>query len=120
MGATARANNPKEELIPIEEDKMDGTVDVGPNAAQDRNVDNTKSDTTPTDEGEALELMRVHEQTSVSTEASTAGPTVTVCTQVRNVPHMQLNTSPMPPLKICRLDLSATVCETEGWHWIDL
>ena len=51
-----------------------------------------------------MELMRAQDQYSVSTEASTDGPMVNVCTQVMNVPHKHLDTSPMPPFQIYRLD----------------
>ena len=59
---------------------MDGTVDVVVDAAQAADVEDIKATTNPTDGGEVVELMRVHDRFSASTEASTARPMLTVCT----------------------------------------
>ena len=45
----AREDNPTEEVIPTEEDKTDGTTDVGMGAVQVGDVDHIKAATTPTD-----------------------------------------------------------------------
>ena len=77
---------------------MDGPADVGVNAAQAGDADNSKANTTPMDEEDPMKIMRVQDRDSAFMEASTTGPMVTVCIRVRNVPHRQLNTSPIPPL----------------------
>ena len=68
VGAKARVDNPTEEVIPTEEDRMDGPMDVGVDTALIRDADNSNAATTPTDGGDAVELMRVQEHTSASTE----------------------------------------------------
>ena len=120
MRATARADNPTEDITPTEEDSIDGTADVGTETAYAGDVEDSKTTITPTDGGEALELMMVQDRNSVSTDTSTVASIVTVCIHVRNVSHRQLDTSPMQPLEICLLDLPANVCETKRWHRIDL
>jgi len=99
VGATARVDNHTEEVIPAEEDKIDGSADVGVDTAHGGDVDNSKTAITPTDRGDPVELIRVQDRASVSMEASTDGPMVTMCTQVRNVSHRKLDTSIMPPLQ---------------------
>ena len=61
VGATVRADNPTEEVISTEEDMMDGTVDVGADAAHAGDAEDRKNSTTPTDGGEAVEMTRVHD-----------------------------------------------------------
>ena len=86
VGATSRVDNPTEEVtpteevVPMEESRMDGKVDVGADVAHAWDMEDSKDFTTPTDGVEAVELMRVQDQASASTEASTDGPMVTVCT----------------------------------------
>ena len=69
MGDTSREDNPTEEVIPTEEDRMDVPTDVSVDKAHIRDAGNSKAATTPTDGGEAVELMRVQNRTSESTEA---------------------------------------------------
>ena len=87
MGATSRADNPTEEVILTEEDRTGGISDMVADAAQARYADDSKASTTPTDGGEVVELMRVHNRASATTKASTVVPMVSVCTQVRIVPY---------------------------------
>ena len=61
VGATARAENPTKEIIPMEEDIMDGTANVGADAAYIKDVEDSKVVTAPADGGEAVELMRVQD-----------------------------------------------------------
>ena len=98
MGNTARVDNPTEEVIPTEEDRMDGPADVGVDTSHAGDADNSNDTTTTVDRGEAVELLRVQGWASASTEASTDGHMVTVCIRVYNVPHRKLDTSPIPPL----------------------
>ena len=55
-------------------------MDVGVDTAQAVDVKDSKVATTPADGGEAVELIRLYDQVSASTEASTVGTMVTVCT----------------------------------------
>ena len=59
VGDTARVDNPTEEVIPMEENRLDGTTDVDADVAQASDAEDSKAATIPTDEGDAMELMRV-------------------------------------------------------------
>ena len=96
VGVTARADNPVEEVIPMEVVRIDKTADVGADTAQAGDAEDNKVATTPTDRGRGT--MRVHDQASASTGASTAGLMVTACKQVRNVSHRQLDAITTQPL----------------------
>ena len=80
VGDTARAENSTEEVIPTKDNRPDGTVVVGAGVAHVWDTDNSKVATTPTDGAESVELMKIQDCSSASTEESTAGPRVTVCT----------------------------------------
>ena len=53
MGATVGAYNYTEKVIPMEEDRIDGTVDMGADTVQAGDADASKTIITPTD-GESL------------------------------------------------------------------
>ena len=78
MGAMARVGNSTEEVIPMEEDRMDRIADVGVDTAQAGDVEYSKATTSPTDGGETVDLISVHDRTSASMEAHTAGTMVTI------------------------------------------
>ena len=61
VGATARADDPTEEVIPAEENRMDGTVDVGVDAsyARDEEDSNGRGRSHGTAEGTGL-FQRVY------------------------------------------------------------
>ena len=59
VGDVVRADNSTDDVIPKEEYRMDGTVDVGVDVAQAGDVEDSKTTTTPMDRGEDVELMRV-------------------------------------------------------------
>ena len=82
VGDTARVDNPTKEVIPTDEDRMDETADVGTDTSQAGDMEDSKAVTTPMDGGGSVVLMRVQDRVSASIDTSTAGPMVTVCTQV--------------------------------------
>ena len=49
VGVTTRADNPTEEVIPMDDDRMDGPADVGVDAAQAVDAGNINVNTIPTD-----------------------------------------------------------------------
>ena len=104
----------------IEEVRLDGTMDVGTDTARAGSADESKAATAPTDGEEVVDLMRAQDQASVSTEENTDEPMAAMCIRAQNVPHRQLDTSPMLPLQICRMDRLTTVCEQEGCQQIEL
>ena len=53
-GAIAKVENPMEEILPAEEDRMDETVDVGTDATQAGDVKDSKAATNPIDRGYAV------------------------------------------------------------------
>ena len=59
VGATTRAYNPTEEVILTEEYRVDVTAYVVADTAHVRDAEYSKAATTTTDEGEAMELMKV-------------------------------------------------------------